>query len=93
MDMKLNIVGYYNILYSSDLCGVEHISAIAVYSNGSESVVMMRKSEYEIHILLDFIQKKYKIKPAIIQRLVMLFEDDFSQVQLENDLLKDICEY
>ena len=40
-------------------------------------------------ILLNFIQKKYKIKPVIMERLIMLFEDDFSQVQLQDDLKND----
>ena len=80
------IVGYHNISYITDKAGVEHITAIAVYQDGSERVVTMRKSRYELHILLNFIQKKYKIKPVIMERLIMLFEDDFSQVQLQNDL-------
>lgn len=86
--MKISIVGYHNISYISDAAGVEHISAIAVYKDGSERVVKMRKSRYELHILLNFIQKKYKIKPVIVERLVMLFEDDFSQLQLVNELTK-----
>lgn len=77
---------YKNVSEPNNTCGVNYVTATAVFQDNQEMKVILRKTEYDLITFLQHLQARYDIKEKIIAELIDKIDEDCAQRHEESQI-------